>query len=964
MKDKLRKIEEIIKKKEFLKNKKALLNFFREKRLQEYFFSKILIKLDNLLEIKFILDILIKNKDFFLLNKILELNINSNNNYFIINYIKKNFSSFKYSKLGDSDLFQAELIRILSLISKDDLEITEVVFETLNSIIKSLSEQDKDNLFEGGQVQGYITDILSNMLNRGYSNQKIVDFLFDNFKLVDYDILFNNSNIFLKIIKEYLIIDFKGNLDFVKQKVVQQYDKLYGEEFKGWEWSDPGVSFFGSNYSLRDFNIVEQVFKPGVNKFYKDTGDFDFIKENIIFTESEVSREKPDFLTRSSLDILLERYRNKDNKISSEVFIILKSLILGNGAPSKAELIYQAINRNFEDYTIDQIWSLVSIHAEKYDLPTSVFLDNLVIKLDLNGHKKAHTKLNIWQDNLKYYNGFVGGRTLDQALLEALPDNFDVTVNKFKDFIGRPGFRDGGSDLFRVHELSKVLSRILEINIDIGLEILNSLDYSKGITANEQVLFLNSITGINVKELDDKEVDILLSRIYDDYILKILEASDFSISNIDKVFTESNVREQFVKFAEFLADNKKITEAIEIVRVFIDDKDPFLPKDDTGDLDFNEHNKISNGEEVLSITSVRGWCAWVLMKCITVEGRGHIDEIIDLIKQLVDDPNHYVKHMSCYALGRLVDLRLRHLDDSKTMYLDDNKEEALNKAKSIEKMAFGLLESISSYESNVQEVLIKSVLMVFNHIRALNDNEAFILLSLIKDKFSDKAIAEAIPLFIFFAEFRETLYQDWKWKTEGLYDDLKNFNSRPYKEMIDEFINSDSKEILEQLSFKFSVLPKESPIKIERCLEYLEKIVDQGYSPDIYRSIYVHFIEKNIPTSLDILYPFWKKCLVNEINGLHQLVEKNEPGTVPNWVDFSHDRILEIVKDELGEEAFLDSLELFIQFPEGVNLSGIHRSISLLKNFPVHNNRIKKIYNLLIDRNPHYQEEMNSWLGQ
>ena len=74
--------------------------------------------------------------------------------------------------------------------------------------------------------------------------------------------------------------------------------------------------------------------------------------------------------------------------------------------------------------------------------------------------------------------------------------------------------------------------------------------------------------------------------------------------------------------------------------MFILDSDP--PIDGTNYTDdskgdFNYHLKVIQGEDLVTINTVRGWCSWVLQKFTCLKGRKYIPKIIPLVYKLLND---------------------------------------------------------------------------------------------------------------------------------------------------------------------------------------------------------------------------------------------------------------------------------------------------------------------------------------
>ncbi|GAH18295.1 unnamed protein product, partial [marine sediment metagenome] len=246
----------------------------------------------------------------------------------------------------------------------------------------------------------------------------------------------------------------------------------------------------------------------------------------------------------------------------------------------------------------------------------------------------------------------------------------------------------------------------------------------KKLSKNEQILLCNSLISRDNSEQQNEDI---LIKIYADFLDPFLRKLGSDTKQIKEKLFYSQSREAIVEFADTLAGHKKVKEALRIVEIFINDPDPYLPGRDPGDPGnkYNEHKKILDGEEPHSITSVRGWCAWVLTKCTVLEGRDYLVDIIRLTKKLAKDKNWYVKHMACFALSRLAQVRLSVMPKSKNiLFFNKNTEKALKKAKEVEKIAFNLLKEIAEASDNVKKALAKSILQVFNRIRTLNQEDA------------------------------------------------------------------------------------------------------------------------------------------------------------------------------------------------------------------------------------------------
>jgi len=93
----LQSINQIIQSGQYSKNREVILDFFKDEELKFYFLSKLPDSLEDLAEIEFLLEELVKDERPFKLISILKESISERNIEFIINFINK-----YYEELGRS----------------------------------------------------------------------------------------------------------------------------------------------------------------------------------------------------------------------------------------------------------------------------------------------------------------------------------------------------------------------------------------------------------------------------------------------------------------------------------------------------------------------------------------------------------------------------------------------------------------------------------------------------------------------------------------------------------------------------------------------------------------------------------------------------------------------------------------------------------------------------------------------
>jgi len=402
-----------------------------------------------------------------------------------------------------------------------------------------------------------------------------------------------------------------------------------------------------------------------------------------------------------------------------------------------------------------------------------------------------------------------------------------------------------------------------------------------------------------------------------------------------------------------------------IIRIFVDDMDPYLPNKDPDDPEnkYNEHKRIEEGQPPTSITSVRGWCGWALMKCSILEGRKYLEEIITLSKKLSEDENYYVVHMSCFTLSQLGRNRLTVLPtDKNILFFDDNKETALKRSKNVEKIAFSILDRLASWPKLVQKAMAKSILTVFDQIRSLNEQDSLKLLNTLA-KLHPEAIEEAAPLFIYFAEFRKKSYIDWRFSAPGLYDDLgpEKYDDKKFKKITENTIKSIQKDNPDTC-FKFAssaehIMREASEENVERYTEiafkYFELLSDV-YAHNIFNLFYMT-IENKLSQSDKYLkrwFSFLVKCFKTEVAFYNQKKKENKTTEVYWYPSLYHSRILELVYEKLGKDEFIEAASLAFSFPDGIDLHESVNLVSIIQDIAKKDKRAEKFIKVLKRKNP------------
>jgi hypothetical protein len=303
------------------------------------------------------------------------------------------------------------------------------------------------------------------------------------------------------------------------------------------------------------------------------------------------------------------------------------------------------------------------------------------------------------------------------------------------------------------------------------------------------------------------------------------------------------------------------------------------------------------------------------------------------------------------------------------LFLNDDIKTALNMSKRVEQLAFALLENVCFESSNVKKALAKSILSVFDHIRAISEASASSLIEKLRT-FPDDSISEIAPLIIYFAEFRKDSFIDWRWRFQGLYDDLQPFDDVKFKTILREVMlkNSESRAAF---SWEFVRLTDGARRKIKHSLDYdeafsisiryLKELIGE-YDHGAYDHIY-RFIEDNMeqPSKFDFCYELWIDCLKREKNALASLVQSGKAGEVYWWPHYYNGKILLFTKQHKGDDVFLEIFKLLVEYPKEVNVGDVVGCVDILKKFPKSDERVGYIFSKLIERNSNYFHDKQIW---
>ena len=613
----------------------------------------------------------------------------------------------------------------------------------------------------------------------------------------------------------------------------------------------------------------------------------------------------------------------------------------------------------------DKKWRLVEITTKKYGIPVNPFAEQIVTDLAKKSYGLAKTTLKQWFSDPRYYKNFRFDLDSVSSIKALLDSDLAFAVELFRILITSDYIKNGKSDHFGAYTVAALLNEIVRRNYAMGLSILRLLEKEEKLSDDQQIIYSFSL--FNHHGNDDSDDQELLLKVYNEVVNPFLKKYGDDITKICQRLTDANCREAFVQFAARLAVKKKMVDALRIVHIFVNDPDPHPPGKDPHDPEdkYNEHKSVLEGKEPSSITSVRGWCGWVLMKCSILDGRDQVPEVIELTKKLINDENYYAIHMACFALGQIARNRLTILpSDKNILFFNDDKEKALRMAKEVEAIAFSLLGRLISWPALVQKAMTKSILHVFDPIRAINERDALRLVTALA-KLPADVTEESAPLFVFYAEFRKNAYRNWRFSMSGLYDDLgpEKYDQKKFKAILIKTIKELQKNDPDNC-FRFAssvehamreASPKDGELEknIEIALEYLE-LLSNVYAHNVFNLIY-QIIETKFGTPdkyVERWYNLLIKCLGIEKGFYEEQAKKGNMANIYWYPALYHSRILELVHEKLGQDKFMQVAKIFFSFPKELELHETSDLVSIIQQLAKNDKDAKVIIKTLVDKNP------------
>lgn len=824
------------------------------------------------------------------------------------------------------DRFHGEYaLQLVLKIIKKFPDMRDLAFEFCREYFgdKQSNYFDLEDRSDSLQEKQELSDILSELfdLYEGVADKQaaLFEIVQQHFNLVEDDgehSIYTPPAVF-GILKKYIEYDFETNFRKVVDLIIEQYKHLdyYGDRFSGWELAGGTFSQSGNQYSVTDRHFIVFALRPALLAYYEQNPSeaWNFIMENCVAQKiSDISSEKPDFLGRTAIPIIVREYASGANQRKA-LTVLKKQMFMRRGIPAKFELIFQELyNNNF--VPDEKKWNLANEFLEKRKLPNSVFVEQVTAALAVKGNDGALNAIKSWVNDPNYrqqqtLHTFFISQSMFQLL--ATPHGsktYETGVEILKLYIETDDFKTK-LGTFHAYDVTKAIAEILDKDFSAGHEIIQSIySSSANLTINQQLAICHPIEQI------DKENKQLLKRVYDE-VLKPIIVVDLQSNNklIEARFPHNYARELIVQFAEHLAQNKLFPETLQLIRVFVKDSSPGLKNEpDDPDGKFNYHQRIISGEEQITINTVRGWVSWVLQKFSVVDGRQYISEATTLTERLTKDKNYYVRIQSTFPLAALVLNRHTYMPGSN----NTKRFIGLTQARRIEKIAFQMLRD----KDNVKyPVILKHLLQVFSRMRTLNVGQAWEMFEAYKAVSFENDVNDIYHLVIYYAIFRKDAFDDPTLVNlfgKKLYDEINSFDDTRFKKLLEDSIRKGNDDVRTTIAWEFWQLPKKDNGDFDEMFDlslHYFKIFSERYTHHAYERIY-YFIKDNVDTKAEECLVLWQALIEKE-----KAYIKDKGSSISRgewWPCHYNGEFLTKLRLQMGDAAYVEMLDSILDYPE------------------------------------------------
>jgi len=279
-----------------------------------------------------------------------------------------------------------------------------------------------------------------------------------------------------------------------------------------------------------------------------------------------------------------------------------------------------------------------------------------------------------------------------------------------------------------------------------------------------------------------------------------------------QIFKNPSIKEEIVQFGNWLIERENFNDAIWLIDKFIDDPDPEDPEKYSGDLKFNYHQQIVNGEEPHIITTVLGHLAWVIQKLAV--RRKYIVKALDYTKKLLSHKNLYVKLQAIIPLIEIAGRR---------QWLNGyGRRPRVGRYKEFHKLVFDLVKLVEKNPN--YKAIAKYLSHIFFYYKDLSTEEAERVLDALK------ITDESAGLFVYFGIFRQRYYKEQPVKFDG-----KRLGQK-LKDVI-QAENEDYKRLRASIAWHLWKVLDENKKEFDVIKPYIDLFLKQPYQRDLYDDI-------------------------------------------------------------------------------------------------------------------------------
>lgn len=335
----------------------------------------------------------------------------------------------------------------------------------------------------------------------------------------------------------------------------------------------------------------------------------------------------------------------------------------------------------------------------------------------------------------------------------------------------------------------------------------------------------------------------------------------------DSIFSDNQSREMMVKLGEWLAEKDRYDDLIWIIEKFIDDSDPPDPNNYNVESELDFHRQIENGEDPVTINTVLGQLAWVILK-LSLK-KEYIKKALNFTNILLSHNNLYVKYQALFPLME-ISARRQWLDGyGKRPYEGSYKE--------FHDIVFGIL---SLLETHPKYVAISSHFVeIFSYYKDLTTEEALRVVKVLKNT------ETSASLFIYFAMFRERHYKDQN----------MDFDSSPFVVELDSILagtDDEFRALRVNIAWNLWKLLSEEPNEFPNVKKFIDILVSrQPYSRDLFTNMEM-IIEDHVSTHPDECINWFD----NMLDKIELYMSSNVDDQRGVWLSCSEKVIEEIAK--------------------------------------------------------------------